>query len=40
MFTTFFYFGELGLDLVFHMFFLVRYCRMLEEVRWWSCVST
>ncbi|KAF9915289.1 hypothetical protein BX616_006502 [Lobosporangium transversale] len=29
--TTFLYFGPLGLDFVFHMFFLVRYSRMLEE---------
>ena len=25
------YYGEVGLDLVFHMFFLLRYSRMLEE---------
>jgi Derlin-2/3 len=29
--TNFFFFGALGLDFVFHMFFLARYCRMLEE---------
>ncbi|KAF9582270.1 hypothetical protein BGW38_000427 [Lunasporangiospora selenospora] len=29
--TTFLYFGPLSLDFVFHMFFLVRYSRMLEE---------
>ncbi len=29
--TNFFYFGNFGLDFVFHMFFLVRYCRLLEE---------
>eukprot|EP01134_Creolimax_fragrantissima_P003347 CFRG3347T1 len=29
--TTFLYFGSLGLDFLFHMFFLVRYCRLLEE---------
>jgi len=29
--TNFFFFGSLGLDFVFHMFFLARYCRMLEE---------
>ena len=25
------YYGEVGLDLIFHMFFLLRYSRMLEE---------
>lgn len=29
--TNFFFFGSLGVDFVFHMFFLSRYCRMLEE---------
>ena len=29
--TNFFFFGSLGVDFLFHMFFLVRYCRMLEE---------
>ena len=29
--TTFFYFGPLSLDLLFHVFFLQRYARMLEE---------
>ncbi|KAI8923082.1 Der1-like family-domain-containing protein [Entophlyctis helioformis] len=29
--TTFLYFGGLSGDFLFHMFFLVRYCRMLEE---------
>lgn len=29
--TTFFYFGPLSLDLVFHVFFLTRYSRLLEE---------
>ena len=29
--TNFFFFGSLGLDFVFHMFFLARYCRLLEE---------
>ncbi|KAG6335965.1 hypothetical protein ID866_3118 [Astraeus odoratus] len=29
--TTFFYFGPLSLDLVFHLFFFMRYSRMLEE---------
>jgi len=31
--TNFFFFGALGLDFLFHMFFLVRYCRLLEEGR-------
>eukprot|EP00039_Didymoeca_costata_P018948 m.335650 g.335650 ORF g.335650 m.335650 type:complete len:247 (-) comp17643_c0_seq1:779-1519(-) len=29
--TNFLYFGDFNLDFVFHMFFLIRYCRMLEE---------
>lgn len=29
--TNFLYFGDFSLDFVFHMFFLVRYCRALEE---------
>lgn len=29
--TTFVYFGPLSLDLVFHVFFMQRYSRMLEE---------
>lgn len=29
--TTFLYFGPLSLDLVFHIFFLTRYSRLLEE---------
>eukprot|EP00887_Chlorella_sp_A99_P005582 scaffold1.g5582.t1 len=29
--TNFFYFGNLGLDFFFHMFFLVRYSKSLEE---------
>ncbi|QSZ30783.1 hypothetical protein DSL72_000341 [Monilinia vaccinii-corymbosi] len=29
--TTFIYFGPLSLDLVFHVFFLTRYSRLLEE---------
>ncbi|KAE9980057.1 hypothetical protein EG327_006707 [Venturia inaequalis] len=29
--STFFYFGPLSLDLVFHLFFLQRYSRLLEE---------
>ncbi|KAH9042061.1 Der1-like protein [Lactarius pseudohatsudake] len=31
MFTTFFYFGSISLDFVFHLFFFMRYSRMLEE---------
>jgi len=31
LFTNFFFFGALGVDFLFHMFFLVRYCRLLEE---------
>ncbi|GBG88812.1 hypothetical protein CBR_g48427 [Chara braunii] len=31
LFTNFFYFGELGLDFIVHMFFLARYCKLLEE---------
>lgn len=33
LFTTFLYFGTPGLDFVLHMYFLVRYSRMLEEGR-------
>jgi Derlin-2/3 len=29
--TTFFYFGPLSLDLLYHIFFLQRYARLLEE---------
>lgn len=29
--TNFFFFGALGIDFLFHMFFLARYCRLLEE---------
>ena len=29
--TTFFYFGPLSLDLLYHIFFLQRYSRLLEE---------
>jgi len=29
--TNFLFFGNFGLDFLFHMFFLVRYCRYLEE---------
>eukprot|EP00322_Chrysochromulina_rotalis_P019521 CAMPEP_0115880350 /NCGR_PEP_ID=MMETSP0287-20121206/27824_1 /TAXON_ID=412157 /ORGANISM="Chrysochromulina rotalis, Strain UIO044" /LENGTH=203 /DNA_ID=CAMNT_0003336155 /DNA_START=138 /DNA_END=749 /DNA_ORIENTATION=- len=31
LFTNFFFFGALGVDFLFHMFFLARYCRLLEE---------
>mmetsp|Transcript_13927 Transcript_13927/g.34016 ORF Transcript_13927/g.34016 Transcript_13927/m.34016 type:complete len:251 (+) Transcript_13927:299-1051(+) len=31
IFTNFFFFGMPSLDFVFHMYFLVRYCRLLEE---------
>ncbi|PPQ65412.1 LOW QUALITY PROTEIN: hypothetical protein CVT26_000037 [Gymnopilus dilepis] len=31
MVTTFFYFGPISLDFVFHLFFFMRYSRMLEE---------
>jgi Derlin-2/3 len=31
--TTFLYFGSPGLDFCLHMYFLVRYCRLLEEER-------
>ncbi|VDC04462.1 unnamed protein product [Peniophora sp. CBMAI 1063] len=30
-FTNFFYFGSMSLDFIFHMFFFMRYSRMLEE---------
>lgn len=29
--TTFLYFGEFGVDFLFHLFFFIRYSRMLEE---------
>jgi Derlin-2/3 len=29
--TNFLFFGLFGIEYVFHMFFLVRYCRLLEE---------
>jgi len=29
--SSFLFFGNLGLDFLFHMFFLTRYCRLLEE---------
>jgi hypothetical protein len=31
LFTNFFFFGMPSLDFGFHMYFLVRYCRLLEE---------
>ncbi|KAF9533123.1 Der1-like protein [Crepidotus variabilis] len=31
MATTFFYFGSISLDFIFHLFFFMRYSRMLEE---------
>ncbi|CAI7839034.1 unnamed protein product [Closterium sp. NIES-54] len=31
LFTNFFFFGSIGIDFVFHMFFLCRYCKLLEE---------
>jgi len=29
--TNFFFFGDIGIDFIFHMFFLVRYSKSLEE---------
>eukprot|EP00543_Licmophora_paradoxa_P014452 CAMPEP_0202474054 /NCGR_PEP_ID=MMETSP1360-20130828/92176_1 /ASSEMBLY_ACC=CAM_ASM_000848 /TAXON_ID=515479 /ORGANISM="Licmophora paradoxa, Strain CCMP2313" /LENGTH=231 /DNA_ID=CAMNT_0049101151 /DNA_START=379 /DNA_END=1074 /DNA_ORIENTATION=- len=29
--TTFLFFGAFSMDFLFHMYFLVRYCRLLEE---------
>jgi Derlin-2/3 len=29
--TSFFFFGHFSLDFLFHMYFVVRYCRLLEE---------
>lgn len=29
--TNFFFFGTFSLDFLFHMYFLMRYCRLLEE---------
>lgn len=29
--TNFFFFGKFSLEFVFHMYFLMRYCRLLEE---------
>ncbi|KAJ3368331.1 hypothetical protein GGF31_006422 [Allomyces arbusculus] len=34
IFSSFFYFGHFGIDLIFHMFFLARYSRLLEEGRY------
>lgn len=31
LFTTFLFFGMFSIDFLFHMYFLVRYCRLLEE---------
>ena len=31
LFTNFLFFGTFSLDFMFHMYFLVRYCRSLEE---------
>eukprot|EP00270_Netrium_digitus_P009844 TRINITY_DN3019_c0_g1_i1.p1 TRINITY_DN3019_c0_g1~~TRINITY_DN3019_c0_g1_i1.p1 ORF type:complete len:246 (+),score=62.82 TRINITY_DN3019_c0_g1_i1:214-951(+) len=31
LFTNFFFFGNLGLDFFFHIFFLFRYAKLLEE---------
>ena len=31
--TNFFFFGSWGVDFLFHMYFLIRYCRSLEEGR-------
>lgn len=31
LFTSFFYLDRFSFDFVFHTFFLIRYCRMLEE---------
>lgn len=31
LFTNFLFFGQFGLDFLFHMYFLVRYSRLLEE---------
>lgn len=29
--TNFLFFGSLGVDFLFHMYFVIRYCRALEE---------
>merc|ERR1712157_120150 len=31
LFTTYLFFGLFSIDFLFHMYFLVRYCRLLEE---------
>lgn len=31
IFSNFFFFGLFSLDFLFHMYFLIRYCRLLEE---------
>jgi len=31
LFTTYLFFGMFSVDFLFHMYFLVRYCRLLEE---------
>jgi len=31
LFTAFLFFGLFSVDFLFHMYFLVRYCRLLEE---------
>lgn len=31
LFTSFLFFGTFSLDFVFHMYFVLRYCRLLEE---------
>ncbi len=31
LFTNFFFFGLFTIDFLFHMYFMVRYCRLLEE---------
>lgn len=31
LFSNFLFFGTLGIDFVFHMYFLCRYSRLLEE---------
>lgn len=31
LFSSYFFFGTFSLDFLFHMYFLIRYCRLLEE---------
>ena len=31
LFTSYLFFGYFSVDFLFHMYFLVRYCRLLEE---------